>query len=119
LYEPYQKFFRGVLAEKNQPDNAYKLYQEAIWGNPFEIMFYPNIIALSNELDKNPQGKAYDWAVQATRFNELHPLAWKLYFEQCLKAEFWEYAQEALSKIESLAPQDFPRYKTMLTEKKR
>ncbi|WP_448530474.1 tetratricopeptide repeat protein [Raineya sp.] len=119
MYEPYQKFFRGVLVEKNQPDSAYKWYQEAIWGNPFEIMFYPSMIALANELDKNPQGRAYDWAVQATRFAELHPIAWKLYFEQCLKAEFLEYAKEALSKIQSLAPQDFPRYQTILAEKKR
>ncbi|MCS6795090.1 MAG: hypothetical protein RMJ97_03920 [Raineya sp.] len=118
-YEPYQKFFKGVVLEKNQPDVAYNLYQEAIWGNPFEMMFYPNMVALANELDKNPQGKAYDWAMQAVRFLELHPTAWKLYFEQCLKAELWEYAQEALTKIESLAPQDFPRYKAMLDEKKR
>lgn len=118
-YKPYENFFKGVLQENSDSQGAYLLYQEAIWGNPYEVMFYPAIVKLANRLDSTPQGKAYEWALQATRFIELEARTWQLYFEQCVKAQFWEEAQEALKKIEWLAPQEFTRYKVILDEKKR
>ena len=118
VFEGYRYFFKAWLLEENKAIDAAKWYAMAIESNPFDLFFYPKTIALQNKLG-NKQSRGYDFAIQAIRFKEEDVQAWQVYFEQCIEAQFDDFAQDALSKIKELAPETYPKYKAIFEEKKR
>ena len=116
--EGYRYFLKAWLVEENKAIDAIKGYAMAIESNPFDLFFYPKMIALQNKLG-NKQTKAYDYSVQAIRFKEEEITAWEIYFLQCLEAQFDDFAQDALLKIKELNSEIYPKYKAILEEKKR
>lgn len=117
-FEPYRFFFQAWIMEESKTAEAKLMYQKAIEGNPFNLYFYPALIALENKTGK-PQEKAFDWAVQATQFKNEDANAWIIYFKQCLAAEFFDFIPSVLEKIKELAPETYPTYKAIFEEKKR
>lgn len=118
IFEGYRYFFKAWLLEENKAIDAAKWYAMAIESNPFDLFFYPKTIALQNKLG-DKQGKAYDFAIQAIRFKKEDVQAWQIYFEQCLEAQFDDFAQDALFKIKELSPDIYPKYQAIFETKKR
>ena len=116
--EGYRYFLKAWLIEDEKTNDALKAYADAIESNPFDLFFYPKMIALQNKLGKQ-QTEAYDFALQATRFKEEDVKAWILHFEQCLEAQYYDYAQSSLSKIKELSPELYPKYQTIFEQRKR
>jgi len=111
-HEHYRSFYKALLSETKDLKNAENLYKKAIQGNPFDLFLYPDLIRFYNEKKKDKDA-AYALAVQAIRFQENEPRAWKIYILQCLELNFIDFAAQGLEKLQSLSPQDYEAYKTI------
>lgn len=116
-YEPYRSFYKALLIESKDGGQAENLYTKAIQGNPFDLLFYPELIRFYNEKKKNKEA-GYNLAVQAIRFQENSPQAWKMYILQSLELNYIGFAEEGLEKLRELSFEDYEKYKTIYQKQK-
>ncbi|KOY85728.1 hypothetical protein AD998_05780 [bacterium 336/3] len=116
-YEHYRNFYKAILIESKDIKQAENLYTKALQGNPFDLLFYPDFIRFYNEKKKNKEA-GYNLAVQAIRFQENNPLAWKIYILQSLELNYIGFAEEGLEKLRELSLEDYEKYKTIYEKQK-
>jgi hypothetical protein len=104
-----------LLAEDDRQKEA--LFRKALQGNPFDLSLYSAVIRFYNEQKKDKE-TAYNWAVQAIRFQENDARAWKIYIQQCLEANYLDFAEQGLLKLQELAPEDYRRFQTIYEKQK-
>lgn len=113
--EYLRTFYQALLAEDNRQKEA--LFRKALQGNPFDLSLYSAVIRFYNEQKKDKE-TAYNWAVQAIRFQENDARAWKIYIQQCLEANYLDFAEQGLLKLQELAPEDYRRFQTIYEKQK-
>ncbi|MCU0440297.1 MAG: hypothetical protein MUC49_20600 [Raineya sp.] len=116
-HEHYRNFYKAILTESKNIKQAENLYSKALQGNPFDLLFYPDFIRFYNEKKKNKEA-GYNLAVQAIRFQESSPMAWKMYIIQSLELNYIGFAEEGLEKLRELSFEDYEKYKTIYEKKK-